>query len=268
MRRALVTLAAALLLAAAPGTASAQVIFEPSDADDLAQKLEDAYQEQGVCYGWDVDVDNVGSQQESVGSNFGADTDVDDGTGDCDATVEFQASIRWTSESSEIEDSASYQVVSSGSGPTTSDLDSLEIISAEGMAGDNVGLEVYKAVSALPLLAAEAGLADPIEASPAPPSEARADNAEPTDSPTSDFLRQSGGAFLFGAVLLVAGVVFAIWAFRTRGQGSRPVRTAPPPEYVPPEWYDPNTARGDVRPRPPDQPEPGTPNQNKTRPEE
>ncbi|HEX2132099.1 MAG TPA: hypothetical protein VHH15_11115 [Actinophytocola sp.] len=265
MRRVLTVVAAALVLAAVPGTASADVIFEPADADDLAQKLEDAYQEQGVCYGWDVDVDNVGSDQSSVGSNFGAGTDVDDGTGDCDGTVEFQASIRWTSESSELEDSATYQVVSSGSGPTTSDLDSLQIISAEGLAGETPAVEVYKAVSALPLLAAEAGLADPIEASPAPPSVAQADNAEPTDSPTSDFLRRSGGAFLFGLVLLVAGAVFAIWAFKTR---RRPVRRGPEPEYVPPEWYDANTAQGDVRPMPPETPEPGERNQNKTRPEE
>ncbi|GAB3431619.1 hypothetical protein [Actinophytocola sediminis] len=252
MRRALAGVAiaavAGIVLLAAPATATADVIFDQADADELVATLAEAYEAQGVCYGWQIDVDNVGIPESSSGSNFGAGTSLRDASerSSCDATIEFQASIRWTSESSESEDSASYQVESLPSGPTTADLDSLELISEDGLAGDNVDLDVYKAVSALPLLAADAGVAQPLEASPAPETAAQAGGGEATGSPGSDFLRQAGGALLFAAVLILGGGVFAYWALRSssarRRAASAPVEAGGPPEYVPPEWYDQRTA--------------------------
>ena len=248
MRRALagagIAAMAAAVLLAAPATATADVIFDQADAEDLAATLDEAFQAQGVCYGWAIDVDNVGLPESSYGSNFGANTRLSDAAefDQCDTTVEFQADIRWTSESSEIEDSASYRVESLPEGPTTADLDSLELVSEDGLVSDNVDLDVYKAVSSLPLLAADAGVAEPMEASPAPETAAQSAGGEPTNSPGSDFWREAGGAVLFSLVLLVGGGVFAFWALRSPAARRRAEARAAgnassdPPAYVPPEW--------------------------------
>lgn len=248
---------AALAVCLAPGTASADVLFDPADADELAATLDEAYQAQGVCYSWNVTIDNVGSVEDSIGSNFGAGKTASDApTGEsCSATVDFSARITWTSESSESEDSGSYSVFTTGGDrPDTADLDSLELISVDGLIGDNGDTEVYKAVSALPLLAADAGLADPIEATPAPEGDAGAD-AQPTNSPGSDFWRNNGMMILWGSVIVLAGGVFAWWVIRTdrrrvplgrRATGPVRVQRAPvgPPEeqipaYVPEDWSKP-----------------------------
>jgi hypothetical protein len=231
-----------------PGVASADVIFDQADADELAATLAEAYDAQNVCYGWSIAVDNEGVPETSVGSNFGAGRSVSDG--DCAKSVEFQASITWTSESSESEDSASYTVVSTPSGPTTDDLDGLDLISEDGLVGDNGDADVYKAVAALPLLAADTGVADPIEASPAPESDAG--DAAPTNSPGSDFWRGSGMQILWGSVILLAGVVFAWYAITTSRRPARR-RTIGPvaeqiPEYVPEDWS--TTPATDAGPEP------------------
>jgi len=219
-----------------PGVASADVIFDQADADELAATLTEAYEAQNVCYGWLITVDNEGVPQESVGSNFGAGTRITQG--DCAKSVELQASVSWTPESSESEDSASYTVVSTPGGPTTEDLEDLDLLSEDDLTGDDVDAAVYKAVAALPLLAADAGVASPIEASPAPESEAS--GAAPTNSPGSDFWRESGMMLLWGALLLLAGAVFAWYAIKTSRRPARR-RTIGPvqeqiPDTVPPEW--------------------------------
>lgn len=243
MRAAVLAAAGACaVLLAVPGTAAADPIFDQADADDLVATLDEAYQAQRVCYGWAVTVNNVGIRDTSVGSNFGVGQSLDQNAWNCDAMVEFTAHITWTSASSESEDSASYTVTSSAGGPTTEDLNSLELISRDGVAGDNGDVEIYKAVSALPLLAADAGLADPIEATPAPESVAQADGGAPTNSPGSDFWRRAGGSIMWGAVLIAAAGVFAWWTLRSskaaatapaRRAGPRPVRA---PNHVPPAW--------------------------------
>jgi hypothetical protein len=268
MRRALAGLGiaavASTVLLAAPATASADVIFDQADADELVATLAEAYQAQGVCYGWQVDVDNVGIPESSSGSNFGAGTPLRDASefDSCETTVEFQANIRWTSESSESEDSASYQVQSLPEGPTTSDLDSLELISEDGLVGDNVDVDVYKAVAALPLLAADAGVAEPLEASPAPETEAQAAGGAPTNSPGSDFMRQTGNTLLFAALLILAGGVFAWWTLRSasarRRAASAPVEPGGAPQYLPPEWSDQPSSPPDTRQDRPDQDRPGS----------
>ncbi|OLF18826.1 hypothetical protein BU204_04840 [Actinophytocola xanthii] len=233
---------AALAVPVWPGTASADVIFDQADAEELAGILAEAYEAQRVCYGWVVDVNNVGIQESSAGSNFGVGPALDEvpEAQSCETTVEFQADVTWTSESSEAEDSASYQVVSNPSGPTTSDLDSLQLISVDSLKGDNVDVDVFKAVSALPLLAADAGVAEPLEASPAPESAVAAANGAPTNSPGSDFWRRAGGAMLWAGALILAAVVFAVWALRSSRPAARAAR-APreqAPNFLPPDWSD------------------------------
>lgn len=256
-RLAVVGAATALALTAAPGTASADVVFDPVDARDLAETLAEASRAQGVCYGWNVAIDDQWAGVDtgvSAGSNFGAGLDVNEapGAAGCQTTVEFNASILYTSESSESEDSASYEVVSAPRGPTTEDLDDLEIVDEDGLIGDDVDVVVSKAVSALPQLAADAGAARPIQATRAPVAEAG--DSRLTDSPGSDFWRRAGNFLLWGSLLLLAGIAFAIYAVRSskrRGPRLRsmPAPIGPPAEQIPPE-------RSYEQYPPPDQPPP------------
>lgn len=255
IRRAGVVAGIAALLCLVPGTASADVIFDPADADELAATLAEAHQAQGVCYGWEIIVDNVSVIEDSVGSNFGAgrsalaSTEADS----CSATVVLHADIVWTAETSELEDSASYSVSSSNpAGPTTDDLDDLDLISTDGLVGEEVDVDVYKAVAALPLLAADAGIADPIEATPA--AEPLPGDAQATNSPGSDFWRSSGMQVLWGALILLAAVVFGVYAIKSSRRAPPVVRSVPRvPPYVPPEWTEPRGTGED----PPDADTPG-----------
>ncbi|HEY0454143.1 hypothetical protein, partial [Actinophytocola sp.] len=246
-------------LVVAPGAAAADVVFDPAEADELVATIAEAYDAQGVCYGWSVQVDNEGVPETSVGSNFGTGVALSDAPSRCRSSVEFQASVTWTPSSSESEDSASYSVVSLPSGPSTADLDALEIISTGGLVGDNLDSDVYKAVAALPLLAADAGIAEPIEASPAP--EADAGDAVPTGSPGSDFWRQSGNQILLGGLFVLGGAVFGWFAIRSSRGRRRTLTTVGPaeeqiPEYVPAEWQDTPTT---PVPAPDDSPKPVKP---------
>ena len=228
------------LLFVAPGFASADVIFDQADADELAATLAEATEDQDVCYGWDVRVDDaVAGASESVGSNFGAGKPVSSGS--CREQVVFNAYITYTSESSESEDSATYDVVSSSGGPTREDLDGLDL-DFGGLTGEDPDVVVGKAVVALPLLAADKGMAKPIEAAPET-GDAPADAAL-TDDPGSDWWRESGGVLLWGIGLLLAGGLFAWWVLR-----SNKVRWTPPnrrgpapveemPQYIPADFYE------------------------------
>ena len=243
----------ALLLLAAPTAASADVIFDPADADDLAATLAEATAAQGVCYGWDVQVDDqVSGASESVGSDRGAGIPVD--TSSCSEYVRLDVYITWTSESSEAEDSASYDLASSPGGPDRSDLDSLGL-DWGGLTGDDPDVVIGNAVSALPLLAADKGMTDGIEAAPAT-GDAPAD-ASLTDDPGSDWWRRNGGTVLWGVGLLLAGGVFAWWVFRSRPRRS-PAYVVPDtvPDDLAPPPYEPPTAPIAVQPDPPTQPVP------------
>lgn len=252
IRRAGVVAVVAALLSLVPGTASADVIFDPADADELAATLAEAYEAQGVCYGWEITVDNVSAIEDSVGSNFGAGQSALASTDTCAATVVLHAEIVWTSETSEQEDSASYSISSSNpAGPTTDDLDDLDVISTDGLVGEEVDVDVYKAVAALPLLAADAGIAEPIEAAPAP--EAAPGDAQATNSPGSDFWRSSGMQVLWGSLILLAGVVFGVYVIKSSRRRAPVVRSLHVPPYVPPEWTEPRGTGED----PPDADAPG-----------
>ena len=245
---------AALLVLAAPATATADVIFDPADADDLAATLAEATTAQGVCYGWNVQVDDqVSGDSESVGSDRGAGVPVD--TSSCSEYVRLDVFIRWTSETSESEDSASYDVVSSPGGPDRSDLEGLEL-DWDGLTGEDPDVVIGNAVSALPLLAADKGMTDGIEASPAPGT-APAD-ASLTDDPGSDWWRNNGGTMLWGLGLLLAGGVFAWWVFRSRPRRVKPYRVPDtvPDDLVVPPTYEPPTAPIAVQPEPPTEPVP------------
>jgi hypothetical protein len=226
---------AALFFFATPGLAAADVIFDPADADELASVLAEATAEQGVCYGWNVSVDNVGVPEDSVGSNRGAGIPVDSA---CAKHVRLDVRITYTSESSESEDSASYDVSSSAGGPTRADLDALDL-DWDGLTGEDPDAVIGKAVTALPLLAADKGMAKPIAA--APETGAAPADAQLTDDPGSDWWRGSGGAVLWGVGLLLAGGLFAWWVLRTNRARRRTRPEAVPayvPDTVPEDFYE------------------------------
>jgi len=243
----------AVLLLAAPATASADVIFDPADADILAKTLAEATAEQDVCYGWDVQVnDAVAGMSDSVGSDRGAGTPVD--TSSCSEYVELTVDITYTSASSESEDYASYSLNSSSGGPTKSDLDELGF-DWGGLTGEDPDVVIGTAVLALPLLAADSGMADPIEAAPA--SDSTSATGSLTDDPTSDWWRNNGTTMLWGLGILLAGGVFAWWVLRSRPP--RPERYVVPdtvPDDLAPRPYEPPTAPIAVRPEPPTEPVP------------
>lgn len=258
MNRLAVGLILPLLLLATPGTATADVIFDPADADELAASLAEAYADQGVCYGWQVTVNDVSTTDESVGSNFGAGKPASSGS--CAKTVEFRATITYTSESSESEDSASYDVSSTPAGVTRDDLDALGI-DFDALTGDDPDVAVGKAVTALPLLAADKGLADPLSATPdtATPSA----DAQLTDDPGSDWWRDRGGMLLWGVGLLLAGGFFVWWVLRAnRRTKRRHAFSSEPtpivvPDSLPPEWAEPPTEPfASQKPEPEDEPSP------------
>lgn len=243
----------ALLLLAAPATAAADVIFDPADADDLAATLAEATADQDVCYGWNVQVDDpISGSDASVGSDRGAGTPLD--TSSCAKYVRLDVFITYTSESSEAEDSASWDVTSSPGGPTRSDMEGLDL-DWDSLTGENPDVVIGNAVSALPLLAADKGMGKGIEAAPA--TGAAPADASLTDSPGSDFWRTSGTALLWGLGLLLAGGLFAWWVFRTRPRKAKAyvVPDTVPDDLAPPP-YEPPTAPIAVQPDPPTEPVP------------
>ncbi|MGH4025550.1 MAG: hypothetical protein ACRDRV_13330 [Pseudonocardiaceae bacterium] len=221
-----------LLLGAAPGAgAQADPVFDPEDAQDLADLLADATTAQDVCYGWIVQIADVTnrSQARSTGSNFGPGQSLDTAGASCRYVVQFTADIVYARESSDFDDSASWSVTSRPRGPGTADLDRLGLFSKGDLVGEEPDTAVSRAVAALPQLAANAGIAAPLSAAPAtttPP-----DVGSLSDDPGSDYLRRAGGLLAFGAVLLVSGVAFGLVALhysRSRPGPAAPITEARP----------------------------------------
>lgn len=212
---------------------SADPVFDQEDATDLADLLADATAAQQVCYGWAVDVTDLGGGPDgpSVGSNFGAGRALADG--ECPRTVVFVADITYTSQSSESPDRASWQVRSTPPADLTAALDRLGLFDEGDLTGDTVDAAVAKAVAALPQLAAEAGLAPPVVATPAPSTPP--DVGAPADRPGPDYLRRAGGLLVFGVVMLLAGLAFGGYVLRTARR--RPVTpgTSPDAGHAPPD---------------------------------
>lgn len=272
VRTALVAGALGWGLLTGPATATAaqaDPVFDPEDAQDLAELLNEATQAQDVCYGWTVHVidpgtgsgagygtaqPGYGTAQQSTGSNFGPGQSLDSAGGPCRYRVEFTASITYTSEYSDAEDYASWAVASRpGGGPDTEDLDRLRLFDEDDLVGDNPDVAVSRAVAALPQLAAEAGVAAPLVAEPA--SSTPPDVGSLTDHPGSDYLRRAGGLLGFGVILLIGGIAFGWYALRS----SRPRlhRVPPPPDFPPPPDSPPPGFPSP--PPPPDSPPPDSP---------
>lgn len=207
--RALLGTLLVLLLAAAP--AQAVPLLDPADADELAQTLADATEQQGVCYGWRVEVTDGsgGPSGIDVGSNRGVDQPVDQPVDpSCTRVVEVQGAVRYTCDSCEGEDSSGYSVASNfDGGPTDGDLEALGL-SPGSLKNEDGDVALINLVGALPLIVASKGQAAAIaptdDTAPAP-------GDGPTGSPViPDVLRAHGPALIFFLLLILGGIAWLV----------------------------------------------------------
>lgn len=218
--------AAVVALGAAP--AAAVPILEPADANELAQALADATEEQDVCYGWAVQVTDYGGSADGTdrGSSLGVGPTAIETQ--CERWVIFEAALTYTSELSESEDSARFGVRSNVPGaPTSSDLAEWGI-SSGGLLGANDDQVVANAALLLPALMADKGLAPPIalEAN----TEALPSGDRATGTPGSDWLRKYGAAAAIAALTLAGGLCWTAWILvREQPFRRRPVPVGPKP---------------------------------------
>ena len=210
-----------LLLLAAPASA-ANPVLDPEDDAEVAAALAEATEVQDVCYGYVLAVDDGdtgewgGTYAASSGGEGVRATEAD---GCSDGVVELVARIAYTSDFSEAEDSASWDLVSDVPGLSISDVEAQGLSSGDLLDDGASAATLQNAVLSLPRLAAERAGLEPVvlepNAAPLP------EGARPTGTPGSDWLRENG-VLLAGCVLLVlAGLYLLASSFR------RPRRPVP-----------------------------------------
>jgi hypothetical protein len=204
-----VAVASATLLLTGAAQAQQPGIMEPGDQAELAQSLADAQAEQGVCYGWDVELN--GARVDVGSSTGGPGTPLS--TAECPKWAVLTAVIRWTCESCEEEDSAYFEVDSNlDDPPTRQDVLDLGYSDAD-LVGDEDDTTLFEMTGALPLLAAQRGNADPVPFE-TPGEVAAADR--PEGSPGSDFLRTKWPQLLLCVGLIALGPGYLIFARHNR----------------------------------------------------
>lgn len=230
VRALLVTIAlAVVLLLLAPSSPVNAAILAPEDATELANTLAEASAEQGVCYGWNISVNDYSGSGEDgpdIGSNLGPGRPVGAGSGDCEKWVVLTGSVTYTSDSSESDDSAYWSIDSNLSNPPrSSELKDLGYDEGD-LTGDKNDVTLINAVGALPALVADHGEAEalPFETSTQP---ANVQGA-PTNAPGNDFVREYGVMLALFGLILAGGLVWlAFGFFRTSARGGASSRSAP-----------------------------------------
>jgi hypothetical protein len=202
-------------------------VFEPDDAGTLVKALAAATEAQGVCYGWVVDVtDPDGGSFSDSGSSLGAGRRVDPAA--CPKAVVLTVEVDYTSESSELPDSATSAVAGSGLELNVDPALALGLPASALVELDDVA--IGNAIMALPQFVADAKLAPPVTAVTSAgqlPSDARL-----TGSPGSDTVRRAWPMLVLCAVLALVGAVWLVATLRSKpGRPSRPAvhRTRPGP---------------------------------------
>lgn len=197
--------AAVVALSLLPSAAVAEPILAPDDAAELAENLAEATGEQEICYGWEANVwdGQTGQRLADVGSGAGPDLTVDRQT--CPRWIVLLAEITYAAETSESEDRAVMRIESNlPDAPTDESLRQLGI-SDRDLLGDRDDAALFNAVSALPLLAAQSGLAPYLSAEPNTDPVPRED--QPTGKPGSDLTRTYWPLIALAALALVIGLV-------------------------------------------------------------
>lgn len=202
-----------LLLVVLAQPAAATPLLEDGDAAELAQSLADATDEQDICYGWAVQVQDGsgGPSGQETGSSLGPGRSGSAALATCKRYVVLTGVVRYTCSSCEGEDSASIRVTSNVAGaPTEQDLNDLGFKGGD-LANDDGDVVLINMVGALPLITASKGIADPVLVEATPTVVPGASDG-PTNSPsTPDWLRDSWLS-LSALLILVAGGAF--WLIR------------------------------------------------------
>ena len=177
-------------------------ILTPADAAELAQLLADAADEQDICYGWRMSVQDRqnGRLLTDVGSSTGGpDTPLIRSM--CPKYAELVVDATYTGDFEEAEDSASHHIESSFLAPSTT-LD----VSSSDLVGDNDDVALFNAAAKLPVLAAEQGGAPWVE--PAPNTSEIPSSDKLTGSPSGDWIRAN---WMLLALLTLATLASLIW---------------------------------------------------------
>lgn len=193
------------------GAAEARPILDTAHAEEVAGQLAEATAVQGICYGWQVRI------QDDDGTFGGIEAGSSRGVGlpaehpSCPRFMVFRADLHYTSASSESSDSASFFVFTNVTGgPDEQDLRRVGV-SGEALLGDKDDLAIANAVLALPTLVAERRLAPPV---PAVVTEGTIPAVDrPTGRPGSDWIRAYGAFVLLSVALVVGGLGWAAWAW-------------------------------------------------------
>ena len=228
MRRTLV--AAALLvplLVAAPASA-ANPVLDPEDDAEVAAALAEATEVQDVCYGYVLAVDDgdTGAWGGTyAASSGGAGVRASEADGCSGGVVELVARITYTSDFSEAEDSASWDLLSDVPGLSISDVEDQGLSAGDLLDDGSSAATLQNAVLSLPRLAAERAGLQPVvlepNASPLP------EGAQPTGTPGSDWLREHLVLLALSVGAVLAGLVALVAAF-PRGRRGRPLPAGPP----------------------------------------
>jgi hypothetical protein len=215
---------ALVLVPASPAAAENPVLDAEGDAD-LVAALEEATEVQGVCYGYDLSVEDGDTGQWSgryAASSLGEGTLPELGPQCPEGVVLLVAGIRYTSELSDAEDSAGWRLDSTLTQLDIGQVEALGPSSGDLLDDERSETALLNAVLALPGLAAERAGVPPVLLEPN--TEPLPADAAPTGSPGSDWLREHG-VLLAGCVLLVlAGLALLVSSSRRPGPrpGSRP----------------------------------------------
>ena len=223
MRRRLLAggLLLALLLPAGPAWA-ANPVLDPEDDAELVETLAEATEVQGVCYGYVLQVDDRdtgewgGTYAASSGGEGVRAVEADD----CpEGVVELVAQLTYTSDFSESEDDAFWDLQSDVPGLTIGDVEDEGLSAGDLLDDGSSATTLLNAVLSLPRLAAEQAGLEPVVAEPN--ADALPGGARPTGSPGSDWLRENVALLgLSVAAILAGGVAFAA--------SSRPSRPTDP----------------------------------------
>jgi hypothetical protein len=194
----------AVLLTASPAAAANPVLDAEGDAD-LVAALEEATEVQGVCYGYDLGVEDGDTGEwggRYAASSLGPGTVPELGPDCPEGVVLLVAGIRYTSELSDQEDSAGWRLDSTLTQLDIGQVEDLGLSSGDLLDDDRSETTLLNAVLALPGLAAERAGVPPVLLEPN--TEPLPADARPTGTPGSDWLRENG-ILLAGCVLLLLG---------------------------------------------------------------
>lgn len=219
MTRLFAALALVIAFVAVAPTHAHAVALDAVDAEELREALAQAQEVQSICYSYELSVqDSSGSESTNErGSSWapaGARTTPTDLPTTCVRHIRLRATVVYTAESSESEDSSNYtvSVLSLPSGVPDHAAQSKIQARATAKAGSLIndpGDAVFNRMSEMPAIAAEAGLGPylPLETRTEP----LAQDAALTGSPGSDFLRTKGMTVLLLTLCILGAAGWATY---------------------------------------------------------